>query len=71
MYLVSRIIFMTLQREGIMKQIHTTDFIPVDISEHDVIKAMKLIEGYIDITPGDFKEVYQSAYAMAVERLLR
>ena len=53
-----------------MKQIHTTDFIPVDISEHDVIKAMKLIEGYIDITPGDFKEVYQSAYAMAVERLL-
>jgi CBS domain-containing protein len=42
----------------------------VDISEHDVIKAMKLIEGYIDITPGDFKEVYQSAYAMAVERLL-
>jgi CBS domain-containing membrane protein len=53
-----------------MKQMHTADFIPVDISEHDVIKAMKLIEGYIDITPGDFKEVYQSAYAMAVERLL-
>jgi CBS domain-containing protein len=53
-----------------MKQIHTADFIPVDISEHDVIKAMKLIEGYIDITPGDFREIYQSAYAMAVERIL-
>ena len=53
-----------------MKEIHGTDFIPVDISEHDVIEAMKCIEGYIDITPNDFKEVYQSAYAMATKRLL-
>lgn len=53
-----------------MKEIPTTDFIPVDISEHDVIEAMKLIHGYIDITPGDFKEVYQSAYTLAIKRLL-
>jgi CBS domain-containing membrane protein len=53
-----------------MKEIGTADFIPVDISEHDVIEAMKLIEGYIDITPGDFKEVYQSAYVLAIKRLL-
>jgi CBS domain-containing membrane protein len=53
-----------------MKEIRTADLIPVDISEHDVIEAMKLIEGYIDITPGDFKEVYQSAYALAIKRLL-
>ncbi len=53
-----------------MKEEQTAGFIEVDISDHDVIKAMKLIEGYIDITPGDFREVYQSAYAMAVDRLL-
>lgn len=41
----------------------------VDITEQDVIEAMKCIPGYIDITPGDFKEVYQAAYALAVKRL--
>lgn len=53
-----------------MKEIRSAEFIPVDISEHDVIEAMKLIQGYIDITPGDFKEVYQSAYTLAIKRLL-
>ena len=45
-------------------------FIPVEISEIDVVKAMKSIDGYIDITPGDFKEVYQVAYSLAIKRLL-
>lgn len=44
--------------------------IPVDISEQDIIEAMKAIQGYLDITPGDFKEVYQTAYTLAVKRLL-
>ena len=44
--------------------------VPVEISEQDVIEAMKAIPGYLDITPGDFKEVYQAAYALAVKRLL-
>jgi CBS-domain-containing membrane protein len=44
--------------------------IPVEISEQDVLEAMKAIQGYIDITPGDFKEIYQAAYALAVKRLL-
>jgi CBS domain-containing membrane protein len=44
--------------------------VPVDIVEQDIIEAMKAIEGYLDITPGDFKEVYQAAYALAVKRLL-
>jgi CBS-domain-containing membrane protein len=43
---------------------------PMDISEQDVIEAMKSIQGYLDITPGDFKEVYQAAFALAVKRLL-
>lgn len=42
---------------------------PLAISDEDVIEAMKTIPGYIDITPGDFKEVYQAAYALAVKRL--
>ncbi|MCK9175047.1 MAG: CBS domain-containing protein [Desulforhopalus sp.] len=53
-----------------MKEIRPADFISVDISEHDVIEAMKHIQGYIDITPGDFKVVYQSACSFAINRLL-
>ncbi len=43
---------------------------PLDISENDVVEAMKSITGYIDITPGDFKEIYQTAYALAIKRLV-
>ena len=42
----------------------------VDISEQDVVQAMSAIQGYIDITPGDFREVYRAAYSLAVKRLL-
>jgi CBS-domain-containing membrane protein len=52
-----------------MKEPLKEEFSPLNISEQDVIEAMKLVEGYIDITPGDFKEIYQSAYALAVKRL--
>jgi len=41
------------------------------ISEQDIIGAMHAIQGYIDITPGDFKKIYQVAYTMAAERLLQ
>ena len=43
---------------------------PVDISDDDILEAMREIEGYLDITPADFKEVYQIAYKHAVERLM-
>lgn len=46
-----------------------TDSCIPDISDEDIIKAMKDIHGYLDITPRDFKEVYLSAYRHAVERL--
>lgn len=52
-----------------MKETPVGDFVPVDISEYDVVEAMKCINGYIDITPGDFKEVYQVAYSLAIKRL--
>ncbi len=45
--------------------------VPVDISDEDVYEAMRDISGYLDITPGDFKEVYLKAYRHAVARLTR
>lgn len=44
---------------------------PVDISDEDVLSAMKAIQGYIDITTRDFREVYRAAYAHAVDRLAK
>ena len=38
------------------------------LSEDDIIKAMKDMKGYLDITPGDFREIYQFAYKHATER---
>ncbi|MFH1135785.1 MAG: CBS domain-containing protein [Pseudomonadota bacterium] len=43
---------------------------PVDISDVDVVTAMKAIPGYIDITPADFREVYRLAYRLAKERMM-
>lgn len=43
----------------------------IDLAEEDIYEAMKLIPGYLDITPHDFKEVYCLAYQQAVERLSR
>ena len=40
-----------------------------DISDEDIVEAMKDIPGYLDITPGDFKEVYQMAYRHALSRI--
>jgi CBS domain-containing membrane protein len=45
------------------------DSCPMDISDDDILKAMKDISGYLDITPGDFKEIYRIAYTHAVQRL--
>ncbi len=45
--------------------------VPVDISDEDIYEAMTEIPGYLDITPGDFKEVYLKAYVHALQRLAR
>ena len=42
-----------------------------DISDEDILKAMKDFPGYLDITPGDFKDLYQFAHNRAVDRLNR
>lgn len=43
----------------------------IDLSEDDVLAAMKSMQGYIDITPGDFNEIYRIAFRYAVDRLSR
>lgn len=40
-----------------------------ELTEQDIVQAMQAMEGYIDITPADFREIYQRAYCHAWERL--
>jgi CBS-domain-containing membrane protein len=44
---------------------------PPELEEEDILAAMRSIEGYIDITPSDFKEFYIKAYNQARKRLLQ
>ncbi len=41
----------------------------LEISDKDVYEAMKDISGYLDITPGDLKELYLHAYSHALRRI--
>lgn len=41
----------------------------MEIDDEDIFEAMKQIPGYLDITPGDFKQVYLKAYEHALHRL--
>ncbi len=54
-----------------MKERRRTGDILIDISETDIVEAMQDIEGYIDISPGDFREIFLLAYRHAVDRLTR
>ena len=49
--------------------IHLPD--SMELTETDVLEAMKEIPGYLDITPRDFKEIYLLAYRRALSRLFR
>jgi len=44
---------------------------PVNMSDEDILDAMKSIPGYLDITPGDFKEIFSYAYRHAAERIAK
>lgn len=44
---------------------------PVDLADEDIFAAMKRMQGYIDITPADFKEIYRFAFNHAVDRIAR
>jgi len=53
-----------------MRKVMQDHCTPPDISEQDILEAMKAVQGYVDITPGDFRQIYQVAYEMAAQRLL-
>ncbi len=42
---------------------------PMDLSDEDILDAMKNISGYLDITTKDFKEIYLIAYRQALQRI--
>lgn len=44
---------------------------PVSLSEEDIFRAMSEIPGHLDISLGDFKELYLKAYEQAIRRLNR
>ncbi|AGA33423.1 CBS domain protein [Thioalkalivibrio nitratireducens DSM 14787] len=41
----------------------------IDLSDEDIRAAMNEIPGYLDISMGDFRELYQHAFRHALERL--
>jgi CBS domain-containing protein len=43
----------------------------LELSDEDIFDAMKQISGYLDITPGDFKEIYGLAFQHAINRFTR
>ncbi len=47
----------------------TTDASPLPISDQDIYQAMKEIPGYLDITPGDFKDLYRIVYRHTLQRI--
>ncbi len=53
-----------------MRQTKSDFCSPLYISEEDILEAMKDIQGYLDISPGDFKEIFQFAYRHAVTRIM-
>ncbi|MBI5143140.1 MAG: CBS domain-containing protein [Nitrospirae bacterium] len=43
----------------------------LEISDDDIYDAMKDVQGYLDVTPADLKELYKFAYRHALERMTR
>ena len=42
-----------------------------EVSDEDIYEAMKEIQGYLDITPSDLKEIYRHAFRHAQKRVNR
>jgi CBS domain-containing membrane protein len=57
---------MTERREG---DAATPSQTQIDLSDDDIRAAMAEIPGYLDISMGDFRELYQHAFQHALERL--
>jgi len=51
-----------------MTENHEGEYTAPEISDEDVYEAMKEINGYIDISMSDFRELYLKAYQHAIHR---
>jgi CBS-domain-containing membrane protein len=45
--------------------------VEADISDSDIYEAMMDVQGYLDITPADLKEIYRAAFRHALARIKR
>ncbi len=43
----------------------------IEISDDDIFEAMKDIQGYLDITPADLKEIYKFSFRHAYDRIMK
>ena len=47
------------------------DLVEIELSDDDVLDAMRRIPGYLDISTEDFRAIYRLAHAHALERMFR
>lgn len=43
----------------------------LDLSDEDILDAMRQIPGYLDISTGDFRAIYHLAHRHSLDRLFR
>lgn len=41
------------------------------LTEKDILRGMEALHGYVDLTPEDFRELFEKVYTFSRERLLR
>ena len=51
-------------------QAPTQEVPELELTDEDILDAMQHIPGYLDITMGDFREVYHHAFRHAIDRLM-
>jgi len=45
--------------------------VSLEVSEEDILQGMEALQGYVDITPQDFRELYVRIHALARKRLFQ
>jgi len=53
---------------GDVQDIHELD--EIELTDQDILDAMRHIQGYLDVSTEDFRQIYRLAHASAVDQLL-
>ncbi|NCA70079.1 MAG: CBS domain-containing protein [Sphingobacteriia bacterium] len=56
---------------GFERAAHPDETAEIELSDADILEAMREIPGYLDITTGDFRALYHLAYRHALDRLFQ